>query len=546
MNVEEACRTADSAVFTRTGQHLSDVQMLILQGALKGQTYEQIAENSHYSISYIKKFAGPALWNLLSQGLGESVSKTNFQTALARARVETDLPRSLNPVPPPAPQPQTSTVSAKLYGVPNTSVFFGRTQELSTLERWTVDDGCSLILLSGLGGIGKTALAARLTRQISPAFECIVWQSLNHALPLVDLLANLLQKLMGEEVALESNANGRMGQLLAYLRSHRCLLVLDNVEGILQSGELVGQYRQGFQSFGELFRHVAEDEHQSCLMLIGREQPSAIASLAGDNLPVRNLRLKGLSVPDAKQLLEAKGVSSTQSGVEELIQLKRGNPLALQFVATTIQELFDGNVAQLLKQSTVIIGDTLLSLLNEQFERLSALEKDVMFWLALEKQSLTKLKENTRFIVSSPSELLKTLQSLKRRSLLEEEACERTGETIFTLQPVVSRHILRKLIEQSFSDVLNAIQTQSIQNLGLLRSHNLFADNQFYHYRQTQAYLVMQSLTNKLQTMLGDRAEINQHLNHLLLTLHQKTSQAIGYATTNITNLQRITESQLL
>ncbi|MBF2027413.1 MAG: hypothetical protein IGS48_11675 [Oscillatoriales cyanobacterium C42_A2020_001] len=546
MNVEEACRAADNAVFTRTGQHLSDVQVLILQGALKGQTYEQIAENSHYSVSYIKKFAGPALWNLLSQGLGESVSKTNFQTALARARAETESSRSPNQVNTAVPQPQPPTTPAKLYGVPNASVFFGRSQELTTLQQWTVHDDCHLVMLSGLGGIGKTALAARLVRQIQSAFECVIWQSLNHAPPLTELLANVLKELIGEEVTLTSSANGRMEQLLAYLRTHRCLLVLDNVEGILQGGELVGQYRSEFQSFGELFRRGAEDEHQSCLVLIGREQPSAIASLAGDNLPVRNLRLKGLSSQDAKQLLDAKGVSSTQSGIDELIQLKRGNPLALQFVATTIQELFDGNVAQLLKQSTVIIGDTLLSLLDEQFERLSALEKDVMFWLALEKQSLTKLKENTRFIVSSPSELLKTLQSLKRRSLLEEEACERTGEAIFTLQPVVSRHILRKLIEQSFNDVLNAIRTQSIQNLGLLRSHNLFLDNQFYNYRQTQTYLVIQSLTNKLQTALGDRAEINQHLNHLLLTLHQKTSQAIGYATTNITNLQRITESQLL
>ncbi|EKQ69526.1 NB-ARC domain protein [Leptolyngbyaceae cyanobacterium JSC-12] len=559
MNVEEACRAADNAVFARAGQHLSDVQMLILQGSLQGLTYEQIAQNSHYSVSYIKKFAGPALWSLLSEGLGEPVSKTNFQAALARAKREISLqaahfqPRT-DPVSNPTGRYSAQPVLSRLVGVPHVSVFFGRTQEFDVLQQWIVGDSqgtgksgcCSLMLLSGLGGIGKTALVTKFARQLQSPFEVIVWQSLNNALPFADVIATLLKGLIGEEIELASNANGRMVQLLEYLRGHRCLLVLDNVEGILQSGELVGQYRQGFQSFGEFFRRIAEDEHQGCLVLIGREQPSEIASLAGDTLPVRALRLKGLLPTDARQLLEAKGVNSSQAGIEELIQLKRGNPLALQFIATTIQDLFDGNVAQLLKQSTVIIGDSLLSLLDEQFERLSALERDVMFWLALEKQSLDKLKENARFIVSSSSELLKTLQSLKRRSLLEEEVCDRTGEPLFTLQPVVLRYSLRKLAEQTLDDILNTIQTQSLQSLGLLRSHALFSDDRLYNHRQTHAYLMTQLLVNNLQTTLGDRTEINQRFNHLLLTLHQRATQAIGYATINLTNLQRITESQLL
>ena len=39
------------------------------------------------------------------------------------------------------------------------SVFYGRTSELATLEKWIQVDRCRLVGVLGMGGIGKTALA---------------------------------------------------------------------------------------------------------------------------------------------------------------------------------------------------------------------------------------------------------------------------------------------------------------------------------------------------------------------------------------------------
>ncbi|MDX2240974.1 MAG: NB-ARC domain-containing protein [Leptolyngbyaceae cyanobacterium bins.302] len=543
MNLEEACRAADAAVYARTGQHLSDVQMLILQGALRGETYEQIASSSHYSVSYIKKFAGPTLWNLLSQGLGETVSKTNFQTALSRTAIASSIPSILNQSPTslsPRPTP------VKLVGVPHASVFFGRTHELGILHQWILLDDVRLVLLSGMGGIGKTALIARFARQNQTEFEMVVVRSLNCAPSLQNVLENLLTTLLGEQIALPSSMAECRLQLLEVFRTRRCLIVLDNVEGILQGEQLSGQYRQDYENFGTWLHQLAEEEHQSCVVLLGREQPSALVSLAGETLPIRSLRVRGLAEAHAKQLLQAKGVNSHQSGIEELIQLKRGNPLALQIVATTIQELFDGNVTALLKQGTVIIGDTLQTLLSEQFERLSELEKGVIYWLALEPQSLAKLKENTRFMVLSLSELLKTLQSLKRRSLLEEDPSLEAEEVNFTLQPIVLRYTINQLVNQAVKDFSTLFETQSIRDLGLIRTHILFVEHQFYQLRQSRIHTVSQLLVKQLQTNLGHQRNINYHLHDLLLSFHEKSVQAIGYATTNLVNLQRIIESQRL
>jgi hypothetical protein len=85
----------------------------------------------------------------------------------------------------------------------------------------------------------------------------------------------------------------------------------------------------------------------------------------------------------------------------------------LKSVATTIQSLFDGNVSQFLEQGTVIFGD-IEDLLDQHFNRLSTLEKHVMYWLATNRELVT-LAELTNNIVPkvSPGELLEALESLQ-------------------------------------------------------------------------------------------------------------------------------------
>lgn len=84
MDFEQALEVANTAMFALSGRHLNNVETAILIGAWQSKTYEQIASASGYSISYLTRDVGPKLWKLLSQALGETVSKTNFQAALER------------------------------------------------------------------------------------------------------------------------------------------------------------------------------------------------------------------------------------------------------------------------------------------------------------------------------------------------------------------------------------------------------------------------------------------------------------------------------
>lgn len=85
MTFEEVRQIVDTAVYAQVERHLSDVELTILKGSLDNQTYDEMAKNSPYGANYLKGDAGHNFWKLLSDALGEQVSKRNFRAALARA-----------------------------------------------------------------------------------------------------------------------------------------------------------------------------------------------------------------------------------------------------------------------------------------------------------------------------------------------------------------------------------------------------------------------------------------------------------------------------
>ena len=330
--------------------------------AWQGETYEEMAETSRYSLNYLKQDVGPKVWRLLSKVLGEKVGKANFRLVIERrwhSATDTVQPmrdtvatlgrqrehqrRSPSAVPDESAfadikiEPLTAapdSVGEKTNPIdwgeaPDVTAFYGRTVELATLEKWIVQDRCRLVAITGMGGIGKTALSVKLAQQTQADFEYVVWQSLRHGPPLKETLTKLLKFLSGQEKYLPEAVDEGVVRLIDVLREHRCLLVLDNLETILRSGTLAGQYREGYEGYGELLQRIGETPHQSCLVIATLEKPEAIASHAGEMLPVRTLQLEGLQVAEAGEIFRAKGLSD-QDKWPKLVELYRGNPLELK------------------------------------------------------------------------------------------------------------------------------------------------------------------------------------------------------------------------
>ncbi len=82
------------------------------------------------------------------------------------------------------PEPHMATRSARREswgGAPDVLDFVGRVGEREVLGQWASDERYRVIAVLGLGGIGKTLLAARVARDIAPAFEHVFWRSLRDA-----------------------------------------------------------------------------------------------------------------------------------------------------------------------------------------------------------------------------------------------------------------------------------------------------------------------------------------------------------------------------
>lgn len=82
MILDEALKVADEVLFSHTGKHLTDIQQMILQKSWDDKGYEEMLDEG-WALPTIRK-AGNKLWNLLSEALGEKVSKTSFKGALEK------------------------------------------------------------------------------------------------------------------------------------------------------------------------------------------------------------------------------------------------------------------------------------------------------------------------------------------------------------------------------------------------------------------------------------------------------------------------------
>ncbi len=100
-----------------------------------------------------------------------------------------------------------------------------------------------------------------------------------------------------------------------------------------------------------------------------------------------------------------------------------GNPFFLKLIASGIQELFDGNIHEFLEQGTVVFGD-IRAILDQQFNRLSLLEKHILYLLAVNQNivSVGELQQNNIPGLSprlSQRLILEAIELLQRRSLIE-------------------------------------------------------------------------------------------------------------------------------
>jgi WD40 repeat protein len=413
--------------------------------------------------------------------------------------------------------------------IPDKSLFIHRTPETTTLQQWITTDKTRLISITGIGGIGKTALAAHLAQINTSEFPYIIWRSLREAPSVGKILSDCIKLLSHHhQIDLPENLNDQITTLIDRLRTNRCLIVLDNAESILQSGTLSGNYHPQHQGYSTLFQRIGEANHQSCLIVTSREQLKEPRQLQGEFSPVKVMQLTGL--PEASKILQNKGITGTPTEIAQLTSQYHGNPLALQLVASTIKQTFHNNITNFLA-SPSIFGD-MEDLLTSQFDRLSPTETSIMYWLAIHREPVTPSALVTDILNTPLKTVIAVIDSLLDRSLIQ------ATDQGFTLQNVVMEYVTDQFIHYINQELTN-------HQFDLFSTHAIMQATAKEYIRETQKRLLLEPIINHLGSQQHPKI-IEQKLCAIIHHFRQtqsntkisaNTNSLIGYAIGNVINL---------
>ena len=343
MDFEETLKVAEAAIYSKEQRHLSDAEVLILQGSWEGQTYEEIAENSRYEANYLKGDIGHKFWKLLSIALGETVSKRNFQAALERSRPKFKLEASRSPQLTEARQPQERI-----------SELYVERPPIETLCYEEIQQPGALLRIKAPRLMGKTKLLNRILQQAQNQNYQTV--SVNFELAERTVIAELDKFLrwfcvyVGTQLRLPNQLDNYWDDVFGSKVSCKAYFeryLLENLDRPLVLGldelDRVFQYPETAEEFLSLLRAWHEEAKRS---QIWKKLRLVLVHSREVNLPLsRNqspfnvglpIELPEFNFDQVYQLVQKHGLNWDTTEVNKLIDMVDGHPYLLEVALTKI------------------------------------------------------------------------------------------------------------------------------------------------------------------------------------------------------------------
>ncbi len=249
-------------------------------------------------------------------------------------------------------------------------------------------------------------------------------------------------------------------------------------------------------------------------------EPGQWAALIG-----ATIALAGLCADAGQRMMTHRGVIGDAASLAAFVQHYSGNPLALNLAAETVRDFFDGNISAFLQADTLIFDD-IRDVLDQQFIRLTPLEREILGWLAVVREPIPYASLSGLLAQPpAPRAVMEAMRSLQRRSLLEK------FDDAFVLQNVVLEYTTAWLADGILRELLGDTPVP----FGFLNRYALILAQSKEYVRASQRRLLLQPVAEGLIAQRGRQAAVV--LLRAFLTRLRDCSPLPGYAGANLLHL---------
>lgn len=217
---------------------------------------------------------------------------------------------------------------------------------------------CRLLLILGLTGIGKTALAEKLAVELqdwlgggwSDKLRRANFDSQDKSTDFASVAARWLEE-WGQRLSPEERKPELLlHRLTNYLRENRTLVLIDSLERLLTGNETEGWGDFADEWWEKFFVNLlAAESCQSCLIMTSQDLPVKLPLGRYPNFYHRQI-LYGLTEPEQMALFETTGLDISEDSEDRPILLRigkayKGHPLVLRvIIGEILSEPFNGDV----------------------------------------------------------------------------------------------------------------------------------------------------------------------------------------------------------
>ncbi len=408
---------------------LERLRQLALTGWARLADYDEATGNTAVAISNLRHLLTLEPWReathrrimlLLARAGDYNSALKQYQQCVAILQAELDVP----------PMPETEMLQEQIITLrqrppivnlpPSIPTLIGRDAELVKLSKLLANPACRLIVITGMGGIGKTSLALALgTQQARRFLHGVVFVAL------ADLeTASLLDTAVADtlNITIPPSAIPR-DYLCQQLQAQELLLILDNVEQLLPAIE-------------GLLQALLQAAPNLKIIITSRETPRLRAA----NL----FPLHGLSLPDVDETAVIPTAATTLFSqhahriqpnfslvqawphVLELCHLLQGSPLGIELAAAQLEVISYADLARNLRvtvtelaveyQDMPLRHRSLRGLFHHSWQILPTEERDALAKLSLFRGGFTTTAAS--HAVNIPQNIL---HSLLKKSLLQQQ-----------------------------------------------------------------------------------------------------------------------------